>query len=103
MYGCMNGACCEQVKTMVSSRFSLVTVGCIVIAIFLSYYIINHQYMNKIASRYQARFLNHNGDCFYLFWLVVFAITLICIKYVTKFDKMGVPVANFDSVVPTDT
>lgn len=103
MYGCLNGSCCEQVKTMVSSRFSIVTVGCIVIAIFLSYYIINHQYMNKIASRYQARFLNHNGDCFYLFWLVVLAITFISIKYIMKFDKMGVPVANFESVIPSDT
>jgi len=52
MYGCINVGCCEQVKTIVSSRFSDMTVGCIVIAIFLTYFIINHQYMNKIASRY---------------------------------------------------
>ena len=88
---------------MIASRFSIVTVGCIVIAIFLSYYIINHQYMNKIASRYQARFLNHNGDCFYLFWLVVLATTFIVVKYCVKFEKTGAPVANFEPVVPQDT
>jgi hypothetical protein len=59
--------------------------------------------MNKIASRYQARFLNHNGDCFYLFWLVVLAITFIVTKYGVKFEKMGVPVTNFEGVVPQES
>ena len=91
LYGCLNGSCCEQAKTIIASRFNLITVGCIVTAIFLSYYIINHQYMNKIASRYQARFLNHSGDCFYLFLLVILASVFVCIKYGMKFDKVGVP------------
>ena len=102
MYGCLNIGCCDQVKTIISGRFSDMTVGCITIAIFLTYFIINHQYMNKIASRYQARFLNHNGDCFYLFWLVLLATSFIFIKYGMKFEQMGVPVANFDGIVPKD-
>lgn len=93
MYGCINAACCEQAKTIVGGRFSLVSVACIVIAIFLSYFIINHQYMNKIASRYQARFLNHNGDCFYLFWLCLLATSFVFIKYGMKHHQMGIPVA----------
>lgn len=91
LYGCLNGSCCDQVKTIITSRFNVITVACIVTAIFLSTYIINHQYMNKIASRYQARFLNHSGDCFYFFWLVLLAATFVFIRLCMKFDKVGVP------------
>jgi hypothetical protein len=59
--------------------------------------------MNKIASRYQARFLNHNGDCFYFFWLVVITAAFVCIRFVVKFDKMGVPATGFEPIVPKDT
>lgn len=102
LYGCLNGSCCEQVKNIIASRFSLMTVGCIVTAIFLSYYIMNHQYMNKIASRYQARFLNHSGDCIYFFWLLVLASIFVFIRYGIKFDKIGVPPVTFDAIVPKD-
>ena len=91
LYGCLNGSCCEQVKTIIASRFNLITIGCIITAIFLTTYIINHQYMNKIASRYQARFLNHSGDCFYLFWLVLLVSSFVFIRYGMKFDRVGVP------------
>lgn len=102
VYGCLNGSCCDQVKTIIQSRFNILTVACIVMAVFLSYYIINHQYMNKISSRYQARFLNHTGDCFYLFWLVLLATCFITIRYGLKFDKAGVPTVSFDAIVPKD-
>lgn len=50
-------------------------------AIFLTYYIINHQYMNKIASRYQARFLNHSGDCYYLLQLLLLTVSFAFVRY----------------------
>ena len=58
--------------------------------------------MNKIASRYQARFLNHTGDCFYFFWLIVLASTFIFVRYGIKFEKVGVPPVSFESIIPKD-
>jgi len=39
-----------------------VTVSCLVIVIFMLFFIVNMQYMLKVISRYNIRFLNHNGD-----------------------------------------
>ena len=61
-YGCLNMDCCSQLDILITGRFSVVTVSCMVIAMYLGYFIINQQYMIKVTSRYNAAFLNHNGD-----------------------------------------
>ena len=76
------------------------TTSCIVLAIFLAYYMINHQYMNKFASRYHARFLNHNGDCYYFFWILLFSAAFFFTRYGHKFEELGVPAVKFDPIVP---
>lgn len=40
-YGCLNMDCCSQVDILISGRFSVVTVSCLVIAIYLFTFIIN--------------------------------------------------------------
>lgn len=59
--------------------------------------------MSKVTSRYQVRFLNHQGDCFYMFWLIVLAGVYFTLKYGRDYDQMGPPIAKYEPIVPKDT
>ena len=73
-------------KTIISSRFTLVTVACIVIALYLVYFIVNQQYMYKVTSRFNVRFLNHNGDCFYMGCLLAMVASFLVMTFMVSFD-----------------
>jgi hypothetical protein len=85
---------------MIQGRFSLCTVTCIVLAIYLFYFIVNQQYMVKIISRYQARILNHNGDTVSLFLIMGCLLAYIGFRFYAKFDHIGPPESSFDKIVP---
>ena len=44
----MNTDCCEQVTTAISATFDVVTVSCIVILVYMLFFIVNMQYMLKV-------------------------------------------------------
>lgn len=100
VYGCLNQDCCSQVKSIVGGRFNIVTVTCLVITVFLVLFIVNMQYMFKVISRYNIRFLNHNGDHFNLGLLLVAALVFLYMRFLMPFSQMGPPVVDFTPIVP---
>ena len=81
MYGCINQECCTQVNTIITGKFSILSVCNLLTALYLFLFIVNQQYMVKTISRYQIRHLNHNGD--YLNFMLVLFFT--CLFFVFKF------------------
>ena len=81
MYGCMNTYCCEQVTTNLGAKFDVVTVSCLVVLLYMLFFIVNMQYMLKVISRYNIRFLNHNGDHGNLIFTTVLIALLVAAKF----------------------
>lgn len=77
----MNTDCCEQVTTTLSAKFDVVNVSCIVILVYMLFFIVNMQYMLKVIQRYNIRFLNHNGDHGNLITIFVILALLIVAKF----------------------
>ena len=100
VYGCLNQDCCSQVKSIVGGRFNIVTVTCLVITVFFVLFIVNMQYMFKVISRYNIRFLNHNGDHFNLGLLLLACLVFLYMRFLTSFSQMGPPVVDFAPIIP---
>jgi hypothetical protein len=86
VYGCLNKSCCQQVQNIITGRFNVVTVTILVIVLYLVIFIVNMQYMFKVISRYNIRFLNHNGDHFNLALILVATLMFVYLRFVMKFD-----------------
>ena len=99
-YGCVNQECCVEVKAMIQGRFSMLTVSCIVLALFIFYFIVNQQYMVKVIQRYQARILNHNGDTISLFIIFVCILLYVGFRFYGNFQQIGPPEQKFEYIVP---
>lgn len=56
--------------------------------------------MYKVISRYNIRFLNHNGDHFNLGLLLTAALVFLYMRFVTTWGQMGPPVVDFTPIVP---
>ena len=100
MFGCLNTECCTQVQILVSSRLTVLTVSCIVTAVYLFMFIINSQYMVKVMARFNTRWLNHHGDALYLAPFLVILTAFLCLKYSYKFEQNGPPIVSFQPIVP---
>ena len=98
-FGCMNTDCCDQVTTSLSAKFDVVTVSCIVVLIYMLFFIVNMQYMLKVIQRYNIRFLNHNGDYGNILTILVLFALLFVAKF-TDFEQIGPPLVDFDAIVP---
>lgn len=100
-YGCLNLGCCDTLDIMISGRFSAVTATCIVLIIFLSYFIINQQYMIKKLRKYNSRnILNHHGDLFNAGATGVLVLIFLVSRFGVNYTKIGPPIAKFEPVVP---
>lgn len=99
-FGCLNTDCCTQVQILVSSRLTVLTVSCIVAAIYLFMFIINSQYMVKVMARYNTRWLNHHGDTLYFAPFLVILVSFLFLKYSFKFEQNGPPIVSFQPIVP---
>ena len=103
MYACINTECCSQVQILVTSRMTVLTVSCIVGAIFLLMFVINSQYMVKVMARFSTRWLNHRGDLLYCGPFVILLGAFFFLRYGFSFDQNGPPIVNFPPIVPKNT
>ena len=92
--------CCSQLDILISGRFSVVTVSCLVIAIYLFTFIINQQYMIKVTQRYNIAFLNHNGDLINLMTSIFFTLVFLYFRYSHAYQKNGPPLVDYDVITP---
>jgi hypothetical protein len=81
----LNQDCCGTIKSIIGGRFNIVTVTCLVITVYLLIFIVNMQYMFKVISRYNIRFLNHNGDHFNLVLLLVAGLTFLYLRFLMAY------------------
>ena len=100
VYGCLNQDCCSQVSNTITGRFNIVTVTLLVIVVYLLIFIVNMQYMFKVISRYNIRFLNHNGDHFNFGLIAVATLLFLYMRFFAKWEQMGPPVVDFTPIVP---
>lgn len=70
------------------------------ITAYMVLFIVNMQYMFKVISRYNIRFLNHNGDHFNLGLLLVASLVFLYMRFLMPFSQMGPPVVDFTPIVP---
>ena len=81
---------------MIAGRFSVVTVSCAVIAIYLFTFIINQQYMIKVTSRYSnIRFLNHSGDYLNFMTTLFFTAMFLYFRYFYLYSQNGPPLVEY--------
>ena len=56
--------------------------------------------MFKIISRYNVRYLNHNGDLLNLALILVATAMFLCMRFLISFEQMGPPMVDFTPIVP---
>lgn len=98
-FGCLNMDCCQQVENIISFKFSTLSACCLVLAFYLVLFISNQNYMVKVISRYQIRFLNHRGDLFNFAMILLFTGAYFGAKMYT-YEQIGPPIVDFAKIVP---
>jgi hypothetical protein len=59
--------------------------------------------MFKVISRYNIRFLNHNGDLVNLALILVAISVFLYMRFLMNFAQMGPPVVNYTPIVPKNS